>query len=165
MLTGMTDGRKKSLFCALLLFFTLSLSPALAADSDSNVRPPPLRPGSEPQPPKETRRVPSESGRFALTFPTADWIVVESDKDEQGQSYDLTIRHRDGDSFVRAHRGRRDNRGIEGSLIAESNQAKYLIEYDPETVDPDISTENYEASALFCGRRRQGPARRACSLV
>lgn len=171
MLTGMTDGLKKRLFFALTLLFALSMSltqpdrQALASDSDSNLRPPPSRPGSEPQSPKETRRVPSESGRFALTFPTADWIVIQGDQDEQGQNYDLTLRHRYGASFVRAHHGRRDNRGIEGSLIEESAQAKYLIEYDPESVDPEISTEDYQASAVFCGRRRQGPARRACSLV
>ena len=138
---------------------------AHAAEAEERPSELPLRPGQEAPDPDPKRRALSESGRFALTFPASDWFVVPGDEDEQKRRYDLTLRHRDGASFVRAHRARRDNRGIEGSLIKESEQAKYLIQYDPENVAPEVSTEDYEASALFCGRRRQGPARRACSLV
>lgn len=138
---------------------------ALATESEVKPQSRPRHPLRDPQPPKKKVRIPSQSGKFALTFPAADWSVIENDTDEQNQSYDLSLRHKNGTSFVRAHLDRRDNRGIEGSLIKESNQAKYLLEYDPESVEPKISTEDYEAEALFCGRKRQGPAGRACSLV
>lgn len=151
---------------ALVVATTVPTSgPPLAADSATPRPALPLRPDKAPPEPQKKMRSLSDSGRFALTHGTPEWFVVPNDQDEQNQTYDLTLRHRDGDSFIRAHRGRRNNRGIEGSLIQESNQAKYLIDYEPETVAPEISTEDYEASALFCGRRRQGPARRACSLV
>ena len=167
----MRSGLRRSLWvAAMLVVATGALSAVPAAPlsaAESEVKRPalPLRPDRAPPKPQEKIRRTSESGRFALTYPTPEWFVVPDDRDEQDQRYDLTLRHRDGASFIRAHRGRRNNRGIEGSLIQESKQAKYLIDYEPETVAPEISTEDYEASALFCGRRRQGPARRACSLV
>lgn len=162
----------KTLFslASALLMITSGALPLVAAAAESlhskaPVSPPLVRPDRPAPPPKEMTRSQSASGKFALTFPTLDWIMIENDRDEENRTYDLSLKHRNGSSFVRAHIGRRDNRGIEGSLIRESAQAKYLIEYDPQSVDPEISTEDYQASAVFCGRRRQGPARRACSRV
>ena len=145
---------------ALVVATTVPTSgPPLAADSATPRPALPLRPDKAPPEPQKKMRSLSDSGRFALTHGTPEWFVVPNDQDEQNQTYDLTLRHRDGDSFIRAHRGRRNNRGIEGSLIQESNQAKYLIDYEPETVAPK-TTRRPPCFAADDARGRPGePAR------
>ena len=78
---------------------------------------------------------------------------------------DLAVYHRGGGAWVKGRLARRSNRGVEGALIDEATHAKYLIDYDPEDVAIHLSTETYRGSALYCGRLRQGNARKACSLV
>lgn len=151
---------------ALLVFLLCSMVSDTGAAEASDPTALPPRPTDRAQDrAHEPVRAISESGSFAVVLPNSDWVIVRGETDDRGKPLDLMLRHRDGQSFVKGRLARRHNRGIEGSLINESQQAKYLIHYDPESVEPELSDEDYTGSALFCGRLRQGPARRACSLV
>jgi hypothetical protein len=105
------------------------------------------------------------SESFAMTFPGQDWFSVLPSKDPKFEGLDLAVYNRSGRAWVKARLARRSSRGVEGSLIDEASEAKYLIQYDPATVRTEISMDNYSGSALYCGRLRQGSARKACSLV
>ena len=105
------------------------------------------------------------SESFAMTFPGNDWFSALPSENPKFEGLDLAVYNRSGGAWVKARLARRSNRGVEGSLIDEASEAKYLIQYDPATVRTEISLENYSGSALYCGRLRQGSARKACSLV
>ncbi len=105
------------------------------------------------------------SETFAMTFPGEGWFSVLPSSDAEFKGLDLAVYHRGGSAWVKARLARRSNRGVEGSLIDEATEAKYLIRYDPATVRTKISLETYSGSALYCGRLRQGSGRKACSLV
>lgn len=107
----------------------------------------------------------SRSGTFALEFPGEDWYGVNPDASADLTGIDLAVYHRSGRAWVKGRLARRSNRGVEGALIDEATHAKHLVEYDPEDVEVHLSTETYRGSALYCGRLRQGKARKACSLV
>jgi hypothetical protein len=113
----------------------------------------------------EGLRVMAVSEAFAMTFPGEGWFSVLPSSDAEFKGLDLAVYHRGGSAWVKARLARRSNRGVEGSLIDEATEAKYLIQYDPATVRTKISLETYSGSALYCGRLRQGTARKACSLV
>jgi hypothetical protein len=100
-----------------------------------------------------------------LTFPNREWFAVDPRTDPRFVELDLAVFHSGGNAWVKGRLARRSNRGVEGALIDEARQAKYLIHYDPETVETEVSLETYRGSALYCGRLRQGTARKACSLV
>lgn len=155
-----------SAFAFMISCFIFALSFAQPLQADSGLPPErPIRPGTPPPPQVEKERVVSSSQSFALSFPNKDWTVLSDPDENQEEIFELRLQHRNGEAFIHGRTGKRDPRGIKGSLIDESRQAKYLLEYDPETVESVISQEDYTGSALFCGRRRQGPARRACVLV
>ena len=107
----------------------------------------------------------ANSARFALTFPGPGWFDVDPESEARFAGLDLVVFHRDGGAWLKARLARRSNRGVEGALIDEAVHVKYLVNYDPEDVETDISLENYRGSALYCGRLRQGSARKACALV
>ncbi|HIG00338.1 MAG TPA: hypothetical protein EYQ66_03375 [Myxococcales bacterium] len=110
-------------------------------------------------------RVVADSARFALTFPGKGWFAVDSQSEARFAGLDLAVFHREGGAWLKGRLARRSNRGIEGALIDEAVHVKYLVNYDPENVETEISLENYRGSALYCGRLRQGSARKACALV
>jgi hypothetical protein len=105
------------------------------------------------------------SEAFAMTFPGEGWFSVLPSSDAEFKGLDLAVYHRAGGAWVKARLARRSNRGVEGALIDEAIEAKYLIQYDPATVRTEISLETYSGFALYCGRLLQGTARKACSLV
>ena len=107
----------------------------------------------------------SRSGSFALEFPAKDWYAATPRTSDEDADLDLAVYHRGGGAWVKGRLARRSNRGVEGALIDEARHAKYLLDYDPDEVEVNLSTETYRGSALYCGRLRQGKARRACSLV
>jgi hypothetical protein len=110
-------------------------------------------------------RVVADSARFALTFPGKGWFVVDPQSEARFAGLDLAVFHREGGAWLKGRLARRSNRGVEGALIDEAVHVKYLVNYDPENVETEISVENYRGSALYCGRLRQGSARKACALV
>ena len=110
-------------------------------------------------------RVVADSARFALTFPGKGWFAVDPQSEARFAGLDLAVFHREGGAWLKGRLARRSNRGVEGALIDEAAHVKYLVNYDPESVETEISLENYRGSALYCGRLRQGSARKACALV
>jgi len=110
-------------------------------------------------------RVVADSARFALTFPGKGWFAVDPQSEARFAGLDLAVFHREGGAWLKGRLARRSNRGVEGALIDEAVHVKYLVNYDPENVETEISLENYRGSALYCGRLRQGSARKACALV
>jgi hypothetical protein len=120
------------------------------------------RMGDSPAP---SLRVVADSARFALTFPGKGWFAVDPQSEALFAGLDLAVFHREGGAWLKGRLARRSNRGVEGALIDEAVHVKYLVNYDPENVETEISLENYRGSALYCGRLRQGSARKACALV
>jgi len=153
---------------ALFAFLGLAAAdPAHAQQSPLAAPPlPPATAGNPPgQGPAESFLALSRSGSFALEFSAEGWYAVDPGAAPDLAGFDLAVYHRAGGAWVKGRLARRSNRGVEGALIDEAAQAKYLIQYDPEDVDVRLSSENYRGSALYCGRLRQGKARKACSLV
>ena len=107
----------------------------------------------------------SVSGAFALTFPGGEWFAVDPRTHPELEGLDLAVYHKGGDAWLKGRLARRSNRGVEGALIDEAQEAKYLIQYDPDSVELELSEANYRGSAVYCGRLRQGTARKACSRV
>ncbi len=110
-------------------------------------------------------RIVSVSGAFALTFPGREWFAVDPRTHPELEGLDLAVYHKAGDAWLKGRLARRSNRGVEGALIDEAQEAKYLIQYDPDSVELELSEANYRGSAVYCGRLRQGTARKACSRV
>lgn len=136
---------------------------------ESPLAAPPLPPAAaetpHPQKRAESFLALSRSGSFALEFSGGDWYAVDPEAASDLAGFDLAVYHRGGGAWVKGRLARRSDRGVEGALIDEATHAKYLIDYEPEDVDVQLSTETYRGSALYCGRLRQGKARKACSLV
>ncbi|MCS5638626.1 MAG: hypothetical protein NZ990_19115 [Myxococcota bacterium] len=118
-----------------------------------------------PEGPAESFLALSQSGSFALEFSGDGWYAVDPEAASDLAGFDLAVYHRGGGAWVKGRLARRSDRGVEGALIDEATHAKYLIDFEPEDVDIQLSTETYRGSALYCGRLRQGKARKACSLV
>ncbi len=155
------------LLLGLVLAPSIATSPGWAASEPSLSKAGPLHalPPTAGNREAEEKALVSRSGAFALTFPGPEWFSVDPDSEPEDRDYDLVVHHPSGGAWVKGRLARRSNRGIEGSLIEEASHAKYLIDYEPDRVTTRISPDSYRASALYCGRRRQGIAREACSLV
>ena len=137
----------------------------LVAGTPLGAEPPsPLEPEGPPTASKSIRIV-SVSGAFALTFPGPEWYAVNPEIHPEFEGLDLAVFHKSGGAWLKGRLARRSNRGVEGALIDEARQAKYLIQYDPDSVKMELSEADYRGSAVYCGRRRQGTARKACSRV
>jgi hypothetical protein len=152
----------------------LPLSPPSASPSPSPTPSAPPFPRTPPSAQAHERmsdalapslRVVANSARFALTFPGEGWFAVDPQSEARFAGLDLAVFHREGGAWLKGRLARRSNRGVEGALIDEAVHVKYLVNYDPENVETEISVENYRGSALYCGRLRQGSARKACALV
>ena len=151
---------------AWAVFFT-AVGCVASAEPTLALPDPRLAPGPAsfaPGDPEELLAV-ARSGSFRLTFPNREWYAVDPRNHPRLGKLDLAVYHAGGRAWVKGRLARRSNRGVEGALIDEAAEAKYLVAYDPDTVETKVSLEDYRGSALYCGRLRQGNANRACSLV
>ena len=154
-------GRNQSIRGALgLACFLLALMPGAAFSAE-----PPSPSATDIPAAQGSIRVVSVSGAFALTFAGGEWFAVDPRTNPELEGLDLAVYHKGGDAWLKGRLARRSNRGVEGALIAEARQAKYLIQYDPDAVEMELSESDYRGSAVYCGRLRQGTARKACSRV
>ncbi|MDE0887277.1 MAG: hypothetical protein OSB70_17275 [Myxococcota bacterium] len=155
-------GRPELLgWVCLLGWLTLIPAPSLNAEITA---PPQAGGESAEEPPPESTFV-SQSGTFSLTFPGSNWFAVKPETRPELAGLDLAVFRIGGGGWVKGRLTRRSNRGVEGALIDEAENAKYLIQYEPNAVETNLSLGAYRGSALYCGRLRQGSARKACSLV
>lgn len=145
---------------------TLGAEPPSPVDaSPLDASPSPSRAAADTPTASGSVRIVSVSGAFALTFPGREWFAVDPRTHPELEGLDLAVYHKAGDAWLKGRLARRSNRGVEGALIDEAQQAKYLIQYDPDSVELELSEANYRGSAVYCGRLRQGTARKACSRV
>ena len=159
-------GRVPVLGALLLVVVLATPGPLLAAPPIGVAPPPPPAPAALLRGQgQEDERLVARSGTFALTFPNQEWFAVDPDERPDLAGLDIAVYRAGGGGWVKGRLARRSNRGVEGALIDEASHAKYLIEYEPDTVRTELSLETYRGSALYCGRLRHGSAREACSLV
>ncbi|MDG2335517.1 MAG: hypothetical protein P8Q97_14965 [Myxococcota bacterium] len=148
-------------WACLVAWLSLVPGPSLNAEIPA----PPATVEESTQGPARESTFVSQSGMFSLTLPGTNWFAVRPDTRPELAGLDLAVFRIGGGGWIKGRLARRSNRGVEGALIDEAVHAKYLIEYEPDAVETNLSLDAYRGSALYCGRLRQGSARKACSLV